>query len=77
MLILMKFFILILILMIVVRMIYGRIIPKNFFYFSVDLGQPMPLNQQPDRNNKASSSIMCNRRFDKQRRKRSSRGVRR
>ena len=35
----------------------------------------MTLNQQPDRNNKASSRTICNRRFDKQRRKRSSRGV--
>ena len=34
----------------------------------------MPLNQQPDRNNKARSRTICNRRFDKQRRKRSSRG---
>ena len=34
----------------------------------------MPLNQQPDRNNKASSRTICNRRFDKQRRKRSFRG---
>ena len=34
----------------------------------------MPLNQQPDRINKASSRTICNRRFDKQRRKRSSRG---
>ena len=34
----------------------------------------MSLNQQPDKNNKASSRIICNRLFDKQRRKRSSRG---
>ena len=47
---------------------------KNFFDFSEDLGQPMPLNQQPDRNHKASSRTICNRRFDKQRRNRSSRG---
>ena len=47
---------------------------KNFVDFSEDLGQPIPLNQQPDRNNKASSRTICNRRFDKQRRKRSSRG---
>ena len=49
---------------------------KNFVDFSEDLGQPIPLNQQPDRNNKASSRTICNRRFDKQRRKRSSRGGR-
>ena len=47
---------------------------KNFFDFSEDLGQPMPLNQQPDRNNKATCRTICNRRFDFQRRKRSSRG---
>ena len=50
---------------------------KNCFDFSVDLGQLMPLNQQPDRNNKASFRTICNRRFDKQRRKRSSRAGRR
>ena len=45
----------------------------NFLDFSEYLGQPIPLNQQPDRNNQVISRITCNGRFDKQRRKRSSR----
>ena len=36
----------------------------------------MPLNQQPDLSNQVNSRIKCNRRFDKRRRKRSSRGDR-
>ena len=49
-------------------------IAKIFLTFPEDLGQPMPLNEQPDRNNRASSHTICNRRFDKQRRKCSSGG---
>ena len=47
----------------------------NFVGFSVKVSQLMPLNRQPDLSNQVNSRTECNRRFDKRRRKRSSRGV--
>ena len=47
----------------------------NFVDFSVNVSQPMPLNQQPDLSNHVNSRIKCNRRFDKRHRKRSSRRI--
>ena len=48
---------------------------ENFVDFSVNVNQLMPLNRQPDLSNQGNSRTKCNRRFNKRRRKRSSRGV--
>ena len=48
----------------------------NFVDFSVNVSQPMPLNQQPDLSNQVNFRIKCNKRFDERRRKRSSIGDR-